>query len=85
MKVEGQTVEGLGWPKPNAGATAAFPWCSQEVESVSCSVVSNSLRPCGLLPARLLCPWNTGVGSHSLLQARDQTRVSCIAGRFSTV
>ena len=37
------------------------------------SVVSNSLQPHGLQPARLLCPWNspgknTGVGSHSLLQ-----------------
>ena len=40
---------------------------------VSHSVVSDSLRPHGLQPARLLCPWdspgkNTGVGSHSLLQ-----------------
>ena len=37
------------------------------------SVVSNSLRPRGLQPARLLCPWdspdkNTGVGCHSHLQ-----------------
>ena len=37
------------------------------------SVVSDSLWPCGLQPARLLCPWdspgkNTGVGSHFLLQ-----------------
>ena len=37
------------------------------------SVVSDSLRPCGLGPARLLCPGdspgrNTGVGCHSLLQ-----------------
>ena len=37
------------------------------------SVVSNSLRPHGLQPAKLLCPWdspgkNTGVGSHFLLQ-----------------
>ena len=42
-------------------------------ESVSCSVMSCSLRPLGLQPARLLCPWNssgknTGVGCHSLLQ-----------------
>ena len=52
-----------------------------------CSVISDSLRPHGLYPARFLCPWeslgkNTGVGSHSLLQAvfltRDQTQVSCI-------
>ena len=40
---------------------------------VSCSVVSDSLQPHGLYPARLLCPWefpgkNTGVGSLSLLQ-----------------
>ena len=40
---------------------------------VSRSVVSDSLRPHGLQPARLLCPWdflgkNTGVGCHFLLQ-----------------
>ena len=39
----------------------------------SCSVVSDSFRPCGLQPARLLYPWdfpgkNTGVGCHFLLQ-----------------
>ena len=38
-----------------------------------CSVVSDSLQPYGLQPARLLCPWNfpgknTGVGYHFLLQ-----------------
>ena len=37
-----------------------------------CSVVSDSLRPHGLSPARLLYPWdfpgkNTGVGCHFLL------------------
>ena len=42
-------------------------------ESDSCSVVSDSLRPYGLWPTRLLCPWNfpgknTGVDCHSLLQ-----------------
>ena len=35
--------------------------------------MSESLRPHGLEPARLLCPWdspdkNTGVGCHALLQ-----------------
>ena len=39
---------------------------------VSYSVVSNSLRPHGLYPASLLCPWSfpgksTGVGCHFLL------------------
>ena len=42
-------------------------------ESVSHSVVSDSLQPHGLYPTRLLCPWdypgkNTGVGCHSLLR-----------------
>ena len=47
-----------------------------ELQSVSCSVVSDSLwtpMDCSLLGPRLLCPWNspgknTGVGCHSLLQ-----------------
>ena len=44
-------------------------------QSVSHSVVFNSLGSHGLSPARLPCPWdsspgkNTGVGHHSLLQA----------------
>ena len=42
-------------------------------ESVNSSVMSNSLQPHGLQPARLLCPWdspgkNTEVGCHLLLQ-----------------
>ena len=46
-------------------------WKSQ---SVSHSVVSNSLSPHGMQPARLLYPWdfpgkNTGVGCHFLLQS----------------
>ena len=39
-----------------------------------CAAMSSSLQPHGLLPTRLLCPWdfpdkNTGVGCHFLLQA----------------
>ena len=42
-------------------------------ESVSLPVVSDSLLPHGLQPARVLCPWgspgkNTGVGCYSLFQ-----------------
>ena len=42
-------------------------------QSVSCSVVSDSLWPYGVYPAGLLCPWdspgkNAGVGCHALLQ-----------------
>ena len=45
--------------------------CHKSSESVSFSVVSNSLGPHGLKPTRLLCPWNflakdTGEGSHFL-------------------
>ena len=45
----------------------------QVSESVTRSVVSDSLQPHGLKSSRLLCPWdspgnNTGVGSHFLLQ-----------------
>ena len=46
--------------------------CEPRLQAVT-SVVSNSLRPHGLQPTRLLCPWdspgkNTGVGCHALLQ-----------------
>ena len=42
--------------------------------TLSCSVVSDSVRPHGPDPARLLCPWNfpgknTGVGCHFLLHS----------------
>ena len=48
---------------------------------VSVTLVSNSLRPHGLQPARLLCPWdspgkNTGVGCHSFLQGIFPTQGS---------
>ena len=43
-----------------------------ESESISHSFLSDSLRPHGLQPARLLCPWdspgkNTGVGCYFLM------------------
>ena len=66
-----------------------LPRCD-ESESVSLPVVSDSLRPHVLQPARLLCPWdspgkNTGVGCHALLQGIFPTQVSCIAGRLFTI
>ena len=51
----------------------------------------DSLRPCGLSPAKLLCPWdspcmNTGMGCHALLQRIFSTQglnhVSFLSGRF---
>ena len=46
-----------------------------------CSVMSDSLRPHGKQPTRLLCPWNfpgksTGVGFHFLLQGIFPTQGS---------
>ena len=43
------------------------------------SVVSDSVQPCGLYPARLLCLWdspgkNTGVGCHFLFQGNFLTQ-----------
>ena len=66
----------------------------QESESVSHSVVADSLQLHGLQSARFLCPWNspgknTGVSRHFLRQGssrpRDQTAGSYIAGRFFTI
>ena len=51
---------------------------------LSCSVVSNSLRPQGLNPTRRLCPWNfpgknTGVDCHFLLEGIFPTRGSILS------
>ena len=65
-------------PLPRMLLSRVFPtagFCSSlsVYECLLASVVSDSLRPYGLQPARLLCPWNspgknTGVGCHALLQ-----------------
>ena len=64
-----------------SGQVSRQPWLKRWVSSVSCSVVSDSLQPHDLLPARLLCPWdspgkNTGVGCSALLQGIFPTRGS---------
>ena len=57
-------------------------------------VMSNSLRPYGLQPIRLLCPWVlqaritewvTMPSSRGSSQLRDQTQVTHIAGRLFTI
>jgi len=78
--------------------TATLPRSLKTTHACSVtSVVLDSLRPHGLQPTRLLCPWNsprknTGVGCHGLLQGSPRTRllpehvscVSCIADGFCT-
>jgi len=59
-------------------------WWSWQTNTHCCAVLSpsgmsNSLWPHGLLPARLLCPWDspgqkTTVGSHFLLQGISPTQ-----------
>ena len=53
----------------------------EKCDSVSRSVMSDSLQPHGLQPTRVLCPWNslgkdTGVGCHALLQGIFATQGS---------
>ena len=60
----------------------------------SCSVMSDSLRPHGLYPTRLPCPWILQAriqewiaipSSRGSSRPRDWTQVSHIAGRFLTI
>ena len=49
--------------------------CKRRVRVISCSVMSDSLRPHGLQSIRILCPWNfpgknTRASCHFLLQRR---------------
>ena len=62
-----------GWKTIDPSAVFLATHSRNNLKSVSCSVVSHSLQPHGLYPARLLCPWdspgkNTGVGCLALLQ-----------------
>ena len=64
------TVEGAGRAGRGGGRSRGGHMC---MSVLSHSVVSNSLRPRGLEPARLLCPWaspakSAGVGCHALFQ-----------------
>ena len=61
--------------------------------SISHSIMSNSLQPHGLWPARLSCPWTFQARimewvdipfSRASSQPRNRTWVSCTAGRFFT-
>ena len=66
------------WPGDFISQENPYTCCWLNLQHVhacvpSCSVVSDSLWPFGLSPARLLCPWdspgkNTGVHCHALLQ-----------------
>ena len=69
-----QAPPSLGFSRQEHWSGLPFPSPMHEREKWkwSCSVMSNSLRPHGLQPTRLLHPWDfpgksTGVGCHCLL------------------
>ena len=79
------TIILLSWaclPSPEAffpSTQVLEVWCLDRVCVLSCSVMSDSLRPHGLLLARLLCSWdslgkNTGLVCHFLLQGIFSTQ-----------
>ena len=85
-----QAPPSLGFSRQEHSSGLPFPSTVHESENWkwSSSVMSDSSRPHGLQPTRLLCPWyfpgkNTGVGWHVLLQVifptRDQTHISCVS------
>ena len=72
-------VENLRDGAPGLRPTECLQKPSSHIQEVLCcavlshSVVSDSVRPRGLQPSRLLCPWdspgkNTGVDCHAFLQ-----------------
>ena len=92
VRVPAHLVLGPLWPK-QLHHLHAQPWLGQSFHRLCIyphgvtSVVSNSLRPCGLWPARFLCQWgspgkNTGVYwpilvPHSLLKHYISCCPSC--------
>ena len=78
----------MGWDNQNFKRWATLKFWLHYVQRHRCqgaSVMSNSVRPHGLQPTRLLRPWdspgkNTGVGCHFLLhvqQPRPKKKVNC--------
>ena len=74
-----QAPPSLGFSRQEHWSGLPFPSPMHESEKWkwSCSVVSDFLRPHGLQPTRLLCPWDfpgksTGVGCHCLLREHPE-------------
>ena len=77
-----QAPPSLGFSRQEHWIGLPFPSPKHESEKRKwdCSVVSDSQRPHGLQPTRLLHPWDfpgkgTGVGCHCLLQSSNATSV----------
>ena len=81
--------------KKKSSIDPAFSCSTRNPKNCCCFIAKTYptlLQPHGLQPARLPCPWDfpakNGVGCHLLLQGfaqpRNQTLISCTAGRFLT-
>ena len=80
----GSFIPGFSRQEYWSGLPFPSPIHESEKWKWSHSVVSNSSRPPGLQPTRLLCPWespgkNTGVGCHFLLQCMNVKSESEVA------
>ena len=80
-----QALLSLGFSRQEHWSGQPFPSTMHESEKWkwSCSVVSDSSRPHGLQPTRLLCPWDfpgksSGVGCHCLLQSYSASQFKTI-------
>ena len=78
-----QAPPSLGFSRQEHWSGLPFPSPMHESEKWewSHSVMSDSLRPHGLQPTRLLCPWDfpgksTGVGCHHLLSLTPYTKIN---------
>ena len=84
MEMPYQLLRARAWVKTTISShipVVRINHMDKKSESVSCSVMSDSLWPCGLKHTRLLCPWdspgkNTRVGCHFLLQGIFSTQKS---------
>ena len=71
-RTEGKTLRTTGNCEEKVPFSPRQAWLCHHAE-LPCLWIPLCEQPCGLLPARLLCPWdspgsNTGVGCHALLQ-----------------
>ena len=76
-----QASPSLGFSRQEHWSGLPFPYPGKWKGKWSHSVVSDSSRPHGLQPTRLLRPWDfpgksTGVGCHCLLPGKSQVKVS---------
>ena len=87
-----QAPPSMGFSRQEYWSGLPFPSPMHESEKWkwSCSVMSDSVRPHGLQPTRLLHPWDfpgksTGVGCHCLLQAPPWQFPLLLTSHFTVV